>query len=136
MTHIKQLQGNLLAIAWLPEHAAATATEAWPVFWAPGAVAIVKVVIIPKADVTGQDTDTTHLNLFNVGIDGDGTTELANYDLVAGNDLDSLDGYVLYEPATALELVDTTVLALQHQKVANGLLVPAMQVVTEYRAQD
>lgn len=116
----------------VPGHAAATATEDFPVFYAPFACRVTAVRIVPGAAVTGANTNTTHLNLINRAADGAGTTEIANRDLTSGNDLTAFDNYNLYAPATPLAVVAGGVLSLQYEKVGTGLLVPGLFVIVEF----
>ncbi len=136
---VYDLPGVHVAQVVTPKHAAATATEDIPIFYAPTdapeGVSIVAVRLIPGAAVSGANTNTTHLNLVNRGADGAGTTELANYDLTSGNDLTAYDNKNLYTPATPLNIATGVVLTLQFEKVGTGLLVPEMLVVVEYRPQ-
>lgn len=130
---INDISGEHVHTVIVPAHLAATATEAHPIFYANGAEVKVKSILIISADdVTGVDSNTTHLNLINAGTDGTGTTELANYDLTDGNDLTGDDAYELYAPTTKLSMSAGGVLKLQHEKVGNGLLVPALLVVIRY----
>jgi hypothetical protein len=133
----KTLQGDIpgatyQSTAYLPGHAAATATEVVPIFVAKQDCRIVKVSLIPGAAVTGADTNTTNINLQDRGSDGAGTTEKANYDLTNGHDLAACDEYVLYNPATPFSLDAGKVLAIQFEKVSSGLLTPQMVAVVEY----
>lgn len=116
----------------VPAHAAATATEQAPVFYAPFACKVTAVRVVAGAAVTGANTNTTHLNLHNRGTDGSGTTEIANYDLTSGNNLTAYDNYNLYAPASGLAVAAGGVLSLQHEKVGTGLDVPALCVVVEF----
>ena len=120
-----------------PSHAAATANEEVPVLVVPASAPegfkIDGVDLYPGDDVTGANTNTTHLNLINRGTDGTGTTELANYDLTSGNNLTKAVKKALYAPATALSLAVNSVLVLQHENVGTGLLVQALRVVVRFR---
>jgi hypothetical protein len=118
--------------AYLPSHAAATATEVVPIFVAKQNCRIRKVSVVAGAAVTGQDTNTTNLNLHDRAADGAGTTEKANYDLTLGNDLAAHDEKILYQPATPFSLDAGRVLAIQFEKVGTGLLTPQMLAVVEY----
>ena len=118
--------------ATTPQHAAATATEIIPIFEAPASVKIEKVIFRPGAAVTGQDTNTTHLNVINMGTAGTGTTELGNYDLTSGNDLAVGERKELYAPATSLEVAAQTLIGLQLEKVGTGLDVPDGIVIVEF----
>jgi hypothetical protein len=132
---LDDLPGDQTQTVYLPTHAAATATENYPIFSAPFDCTIQSVIITPALAVTGVDTNYTNINLINRGTAGTTTTELANYDLELGNDLAIMDEYSLYAPATALSVSDGNVLAIQFEKVGTGLLVPALIVQTTYRAR-
>ena len=117
--------------AVLPPVAAADATADFVVFEAPVNCKVEKVKVIPGAAVTGADTNTRHLNLINRGANGAGTTEIANYDLTSGNDA-GVAGLVLYAPPSPLAVVQGTQLALQVEKVGNGIALPPLAVVVEF----
>ncbi len=110
--------GELLALATVPAHLAATATERTPLYVDVVARTITKVEVLPSTAVSGADTNTTHLNL------AEGDTEVDAYDLTSGNDLTAHTEYDF--GLTAFVLEAGNVLNLQHEKVGNGLLVPAL----------
>ena len=116
----------------VPFHAAATATEIVPIFEAPLGAKIEKVIFRPGAAVTGADTNTTHLNVINMGTAGAGTTELGNYDLTSGNDLAAGERKELYAPAAALAVSQNNLIGLQFEKVGTGLDVPAGIAIVEW----
>ena len=120
---------------YIPEKYARVASELYPIFIAPANVSIVKVEIIPARSVTGQNTNTTHLNLQNRGTAGTGTAELAAYDLTSGNNLTQSVPKVLYNPASPLDVATGVILAIQCEKVGGGLFVPALFVRTTYKPQ-
>lgn len=107
----------------LPPHLAATATEKVKLYVAERACRVKKVAIHPAAAVTGDDTNRTNLNVDH------GTTEVANLDLETGTDLVALAETVLYEPATPLALAAGEYIGLEWEKVASGVLVPALTAV-------
>lgn len=110
--------------AYMASHAAATATETRSVFYAPSAMFIEAVYFVPDADITGVDTNTTHLNLIDKGADGNGTTELANVDFVAGTNATDYNA-VEFTLAAGDRLAADGVVALQYEKIGTGLLIPA-----------
>jgi len=126
------ISGEHVAEVVIPAHATG-ASEIYPIFYANGAETKVKsVLIIPSADVTGANTNTTHINLFDRDADGNGTTEIGNYDLTLGNDLDAYDAYELYAPATKLSLSAGEVLSIQLEEVGTGLALPTLLVIVRY----
>lgn len=115
----------------LAVHAAATATEARAIFVAPRACKITGVSITPDAASTGDNTNTTNLNVINKGASGSGTTEIGNLDLVTSTNLTAFDEQAITITATALAAGD--VVALQFEKVGTGVLVgPGVIKVTWY----
>lgn len=118
--------------AHVPAHAAATATEIVPIFEAPAAVKIEKVKIIPAAAITGADTNTTHVNLLNLGANGAGVTELAAKDYVSGVNSTIAQTHELYAPASPLAIAAGVKLGIELQKVGTGLALPAFLVVVEF----
>lgn len=121
------------AQAYTPAHAAATATEVVPIFMHPTLnVRIRKVGFIPAAAATGDNSNTTNLNLQNRGTAGSGTTELGNFDPVTGADLVAHDYKEVYAPATPADLDAGSVLAVQFEKVGTGLAIPQGQWIIEY----
>lgn len=102
-------------------HAAADATEEYLAIM-PFACRLIDAAVYPAAAVTGQDTNTTHLNLINRGTAGTGTTELDAIDLVSGTDLTV--GANAFGLATPVNLAAGAVIAFQMEKVGTGLLIP------------
>jgi hypothetical protein len=107
----------------LPAHAAATATEKLKLYVAERACRVKKVAIHPSAAVTGDNTNRTNLNVDK------NTTEVANLDLDTGTDLVAQAETVLYEPATPLPMAAGDYIGLEWEKVASGVLVPALAAV-------
>lgn len=130
--HRKDLLGGNVKCAYFPAFGTTDSSKQVPVFLAEFACKITKLSLVPQAAVTGQDTNTRHLNLINKGTDGSGTTELANCDLISGNDLSAMDEYVIYNPATPLDVPINTVLAIEGEKVGTGLATPEMLVQVEF----
>ncbi len=118
----------------VPAHLAATATEKFPIFEAPVGAKIKKVIFRPSAAVTGANTNTTHVNVINMGTAGTGTAELANYDLTSGNDLAVGERKELYAPATPLSVSQNNLIGLEFEKVGTGLLVPAGIAIVEWES--
>jgi len=115
-------------------HAAATATELIASHTFTQACRLRGAHWVPFAAVTGVDTHTTHLNLQNRGAAGTGTTELANLDFT-----DALDAAIAV-PLTMSSSLTTAIvagatIALQAEKVGNGLLIPAGMLILEYDYQ-
>lgn len=133
VSSLHDVPGNHVAFYALRGHAAATATEKAFVFRAPFDAKIVSVEIIWDAAITGADTNTTHVNLLNAGTDGTGTTELGNIDYVSGTDAAAGAAADLYSPASPLAVDEGTKLAVQFEKVGNGLLLPTGMVIVTYR---
>ena len=118
-----------------PAHLAATATEIVPVFEAPVNCRITKVTFRPGAAVTGANTNTTHLNVIDMGVAGTGTSEKGNYDLISGNDLAAGEAKALYAPAGGLAVSQGNLIGLQFEKVGTGLTVPAGAVIVEFEPE-
>jgi len=128
---LKAIPGNHRDLVGGIAHAAATATE-YVVSWAaPFDCRLLAVYFIPAADVTGADTNTTHLNVDNKGSDGTGTTELGNKDLVNGTDLTGSDVNTIVSGLTT-DLSKNDVISVEAEKVGNGLDVPAGTYIFEY----
>lgn len=132
-------KGSVVGWRWsdgvyLPAHLAATATESFALWVAGFKAQIGQVAIInSNAAVTGQDTNTTHINLVDGGAEGAGTTERANRDLVSGTDI-PVGKTLLYDNTTSpFELDQGDILEIQYEKVANGLLVPTLMYMVLYR---
>lgn len=130
------LEGAYPFALHLPVQYARLATRTLAIFAAFAPSKILRVSLIPMEAVTGQATNTKHLNLINLGTDGAGTAELAARDLVSGTNLAALTPTVLYQPAAPLAVPTGTVLGLQFQKIGTGLLVPEMMIETLYAPQD
>jgi hypothetical protein len=117
----------------VPAHAAATATEEYPIFYAPFNCKLTNVLYIPAADITGVDTNTTHLNIINRGAAGAGVTELDNVDFVAG--VNASKAVPKDMATTDVNLAKGDVIVAQYEKVGTGLALPAGQIVFEYEAR-
>jgi len=131
---LDSIMGKHVASAPLIAHAAATATETLPIFYAHHSCRIHKVVLVSGTAVTGANTDTTHINLQS--ITGVTATERANYDLTSGNNITANTPGGLYEPATPLNLAAGDRLNIQYEKVGNGLLVPSVTYFVVYTVED
>jgi hypothetical protein len=125
MGKLQYLQGlHTVSGIYVPAHAAATATEKLPVFEAPFDCYLRRVAFAPQAAVTGQDTNTTHINVLDGGAAGSGTTELATKELVNGTDLAALDYQDIFALTdTKVELSAGDIVLLQEEKVGTGLAV-------------
>jgi len=125
MQSIKHITGGDRQITIVPAHAAATATESYPVFSAPYACDINAIKVNPITAVSGANTNTTHLNFDTA------SAEFANLDLTSGNDLTAnIDNSVTISTATSLTAGQNV--EIEFEKVGTGLAVPAMLVVIEY----
>lgn len=113
-------------------HAAATATEKVANWVAPHDCRLKAVYFSPAADVAGTTTDGTNLNVINCGTDGNGTTALGTLSGVGTSF--ALSGCFPNPIVTGLttDLVDGQVIALELEKVASGLLIPAGTMVVVY----
>lgn len=116
----------------LKAHAAATATELTGVFSAPFKCKILSVSVRWDAAITGANTNTTHVNVINAGTNGAGTTEIGNVDYVSGTDAVAGAVVPLAAPSGGLVVNAGTLIQIQHQKVGNGLNIPAGIVSVEY----
>jgi hypothetical protein len=120
----------------LPAHAAATTTEAIPIFRAPFACKVTAVRVIPGAAATGDDTNRTNYNLLDGGSAGTGTTELGNLDYATGTDAAvgvTQNVYAPADPDDGETLAAGDVLKMQIEKVGNGVALGATLCVIEYR---
>ena len=118
----------------VPAHAAATATEQWPCFFAPFPCIVTGCKVVPQTAATGDNTNTTNLNLISKGAAGSGTTELANLDLVTGVNLTAYADSSLTVTGTLAQrtLAEGDVLTLQHEKVGTGVAVGEVIVEISY----
>ncbi|MBK8233017.1 MAG: hypothetical protein IPK72_21140 [Candidatus Eisenbacteria bacterium] len=130
------LSGVHKSLVKVPAHAAATATEQWPVFFAPFPCIVTGCKIVPQAAATGDNTNTTNLNLVNKGAAGSGTTELANLDPVTGTNLTAFADSSLTVTGSLANrtLAEGDVLTLQHEKVGTGLAIAELLVEISYKA--
>ncbi len=118
--------GEQVVQANLAVHAAATATEARSIFTAPCACVVRDVSYTPDVASTGDNTNTTNLNVINKGAAGSGTTEVGNLDLATGTDLVAFDNTRIPLNSTyadGVTLAKGDVIALQFEKVSTGVLV-------------
>jgi hypothetical protein len=116
-------------------HAAATATEQRVIFIAPCKCRVTGVEISSDVAVTGDNTNTTNLNIVNKGAAGAGTTEVANLDPVTGVNLAAFDAVAIPLNATYLNGVDMAegdVLTIQYEKVASGVLIGPSHIQVDF----
>ena len=118
------LPGQHRFLARVPGHAASTATESFPIDFQRQAIALVSATHVPDQTITGADTNSTSLELVNVGTAGVGTAELANRDYLNGTDTTALDGGAFTMAAT-LTVAAGSVIVLRYTKVGAGLAIPA-----------
>ncbi len=98
------------------------ATFREPVFVAPFPLELKEVTIVNSTIVVGADTNQVNLNLIDGGLEGAGTTQFANIDLVNGTDL-IVGKTQLFDGTTrALErfLALGTMLELEAEEVGTG----------------
>lgn len=128
------LLGVKYAHASVPAHLAATATEDFVIFRADKKCRVRKVVGIPSADVTGQSTNYTNINIKSwTTADPPVGTERGSRDYAAASDTEKKAAVrTLYEPATPLTLAAAQALTLEFEKAGTGLALPAMHLIIEY----
>jgi len=135
VSRVHDIPGTHMVSVMLPAHAAATATEAIPIFRAPFACKVKAVRVIPGAAAVGDDTNSTHYNLLNGGSVGTGTTEIGNLDYVTNTN--AAVGVVqdVYVPAAGSEqaLSAGDILKMQIEKIGTGLALGTTLCVIEYQ---
>ena len=107
-------------------HAAATATEERVIFIAPCKCRVVGIEFASDAAITGDNTNTTNLNIKNKGAAGVGTTEVANKDYPTGASAIALDRNEIPLNTTYVNGVDMAegdTLTVEYEKVGTGVLV-------------
>jgi hypothetical protein len=87
---------------------------------------------IPDTVCTGTATNYTNLNILNAGAAGTGTTEVANIDYLSGTATAELDART-FTSFVAFNVAALETIALQYEKVATGLLIPAGAIVIGYQ---
>jgi hypothetical protein len=116
-------------------HAAATATEERVGFVAPCKCRVVKIGFVSDAAGTGDNTNTTNVNILNKGAAGAGTTEVANKDFVTGENIVAFDREEVplnTTYANGVDLAEGDVLSVQYEKVGTGLLIGPATFVFDY----
>lgn len=111
--------------------AAGTATSTFTLFTAPCAGRVRAVSITPDVATTGNNTNTKNLNLIDKGVNGAGTTEVGNLDLVTGVNLTAFDETAIPLNATfaaGVPMVEGQVLGIQVEQVGTGVAVGPGQV--------
>lgn len=121
VAQLHDVPGNFVAQVPIEAHAAATATEVRTLWIAPYAVKIVSIVAYLDAAATGDNTNTTNLNVLNGGTAGTGTTEIGNKDYATGTDVVVGTAQSLYAPASPVAYAAGTHIKLQFEKVGSGL---------------
>lgn len=112
--------------------AAGDVTEEWVLLAVHLAATVHEVAWIPHAAVTGQDTNTFHLNVINAGADGVGNAndvEVGNVDFTSGNDASADQETSL---ATDFGLDADDVLVVQRELVGTGLAMPEGTFLVEF----
>lgn len=107
-------------------HAAATATEERDIFVAPLKCRVVGIEFVSDVAVTGDNTNTTNVNIVNKGAAGVGTTEVANKDFPTGTNAVAHDRNEVPLNATYVNGVDMAegdTLTVQYEKVGTGVLI-------------
>jgi len=115
----------------LAVHAAATATEERTVFSAPCACRVRAFSIVSDIAVTGDNTNTTNLNVKNKGAAGVGTTVVATLNLPTGTNLVAFDENAIpLAAAGAFAMVEGDTLTLEFVKVGTGVAIgPGMLTI-------
>jgi len=106
--------------------AAATAVEASGLEKAPFAGTLASATVIPLTALTGADTNSRTIQVFNRGQDGSGTTLMASKAYTSGVNLAAEDEAALTLSATAANLVvaDGDVIEVKSLHVGTGLAGP------------
>lgn len=131
MSSITSFEEKYASIGPVAVHAAATATESRALWTAPRACKVTGVSITPDVASTGDNTNTTNIDIVNAGASGAGTTSIGSISLATGTNLAALDEYAITTTTTALAAGD--VLAIKFTKVGTGVLVgPLTAKVTWY----
>ncbi len=115
----------------MPAVTAADGGTAFVVFTAPVACFLEKLNVVPATAITGQDTNTKHLNVINRGTTGGGSTEIGNYDLTSGFDI-GVAGLDIYAPASSLSIAAGTQIGLTVEDQGTGIAIPALLVTVEF----
>lgn len=126
MSFIMNVEEKLTLCGPFAQHAAATATESRALFVAPRACKVTAVSIVPDAAATGDNTNTTNIDIINAGSAGAGTTSIAALPLPTGTNLVALDETAITTTTTALAAGD--VLSIKFTKVGTGLAVGPLVV--------
>lgn len=88
------------------------------------------VTVIPKAAITGANTNSRSLNVVNKGADGNGTTEVASIDFTTGVNAGDFDEVALTLAAAAdLDVAAGDVLAVDSLAPGTGLAFPGGKLV-------
>ncbi len=116
------------------------ATFREPVFTAPHNLELKEVTVVNSTIVVGADTNAVHLNLIDGGLEGAGTTQIANIDLVNGTDLIVGKTQLFDGTTTALErfLALGTILELEAEEVGTGDAtdMPELLLIFAFRAAE
>lgn len=131
MTNLRDIPGEHSQQVSLNAVAAADATEEQIIFVAPEDCRLKEVAIIPNAAVTGNTTNTKHLNVLNKGSGGAGTTELGNLDLATGTNLADSDRQVIVTSLTT-DLTKGDVIALEIEDQGSGVAIPESLIEVRY----
>lgn len=111
---------------------ASEATFRVPVFIAPFDCELGEVSLTSSTLVSGAATNNFHLNLIDGGLEGAGTTEIANLDLESGTDL-IIGKTLLFDNiiGAALErfLAAGTIIELESEEIGTGLAVVVRALV-------
>lgn len=116
--------------------AAANATTTTVVVEVPKDGKVTKVVYVPKAGITGANTDSRTLALVNKGDDGAGSTSVASLALTSGVNATAFDAKEITLSGTAAnKAVDAgDVLVLTSTHVGTGIADPGGRVIVSIDA--
>lgn len=127
------LSGPLYVHTVVPKHAAGS-TDEYCIFRAPFNCKVQKVTIVPAANVTGQATNYTNINIKSWT---DGATPVATE--IANRDYNSsavtevaMKARDIYAPTTYLSMSAGEYLSLEEENVGTGLALPSLGVIVTY----
>lgn len=115
------------------QHAAATATEERTIFSAPCACRVRAFTIVSDIAVTGDNTNTTNLNVKNKGASGAGTTVVAALPLPTGVNLVAFDETAIpLSSGATFTMIEGDTLTLEFVKVGTGVAIGPGMVTLDW----
>lgn len=135
-TDFADTRGPIIFRGFIQAHAAGDATQDHPVFRAPFPCKLRKLTIVPGATITGQATNSFHLNVKTwTDAATPVATERANRDYLSGTNEVAMKARDLYAPAAPPALAAGEYVSVERELLGTGMASPNIGVEVEIESQ-